>query len=158
LRDTGIAWNKRCTVQAIRTPESDKRNTLKLWGVFMEKTEDRLLIGTADIYKKTYYYNPYFEKLPALIKDEVQEICTAYAQKLHCVFSLKFREDGDVYFETAAEDWDMNYDEIGAKLDIDRLTRQRRDLFGSLRLWYLVFVKGITMEEAHNDLESEDSI
>ena len=106
------------------------------------------LIGRASIYNKTYYYNPLFAKLPRPVLDEVQQICTYYAGKLHCIFSLKFRENGDVYFECLPEEWDESFDEIGAKLDLDKLAREKQEFFLSLKTFYLmVFGEGDLPDE-----------
>jgi len=98
--------------------------------------EQKALIGRASIYNKIYYYNPLYSGLPPAVLAEVQEICTHYAAKLHCIFALKYRENGDVYFECLPEEWDESFDEIGAKLDMDKLARERRDFFLSLKAWY----------------------
>ena len=102
--------------------------------------ENKLLIGRASIYNRTYYYNPEFANLPSPILDEVQQICTYYAAKLHCIFALKFRENGDVYFECLPEEWDESFDEIGAKLDLDKLAKDKQDFFISLKAWYVMTV------------------
>ena len=119
---------------------------------------DKLTIGKASVYKKTYYYNKFFDRLPDAVKEEIQNLCTFYSAKLHCVFSVKFRENGDVYFETQAEDWDMNYDEIGASLDMNKLARERRELFLSLKMWYLVFVLGVAPEDVQKRLLEDESL
>ena len=119
---------------------------------------DKSTIGKASVYNTTYYYNPFFTKLPEAIKEEIQHICTFYSAKLHCVFSVEFRENGDVFFKTAAEDWDMNYDEIGAGLDMNKLAREKRDLFHSLKTWYLIFVLGVAPEDVQKRLSEDDGL
>ena len=104
--------------------------------------ENKNLIGRASIYNKTYYYNPEFANLPAPIRAEVQQVCIYYAEKLHCIFALKFRENGDVYFECLPEEWDESFDEIGAKLDLDKLAREKQDFFLSLKAYYVMVVLG----------------
>ena len=100
--------------------------------------EEKALIGRASVYNRTYYYNREFAALPTEVLKEVQKICTHYAEKLHCVFALKFRENGDVYFECVPEQFDENFDEIGAKLDLDKLARGNEKFFQSLKTWYLL--------------------
>jgi len=102
--------------------------------------ENQRLIGRASIYNKTYYYNPEFANLPSPVLDEVKQICTYYAEKLHCIFALKFRDNGDVYFECLPEEWDESFDEIGAKLDLDKLARDKQDFFLSLKAFYVMVV------------------
>ena len=106
------------------------------------------LIGRASIYNRTYYYNPAFAKLPKPVLDEIQQICTYYAEKLHCIFALKFHENGDVYFECLPEEWDESFDEIGAKLDLDKLAREKQELFLSLKAFYLMVA---SKEEASDE-------
>jgi len=102
--------------------------------------ENKQLLGRASIYNKTYYYNPEFANLPASVLDEVRQICTFYAEKLHCIFALKFRGNGDVYFECLPEEWDESFDEIGAKLDLDKLAREKQEFFLSLKTFYVIMV------------------
>jgi len=102
--------------------------------------ENKWLIGRASIYNKTYYYNPLFGNLPRPVLDEIKQICTHYAAKLHCIFALKFRENGDVYFECLPEEWDESFDEIGAKLDLDKLARDKQDFFLSLKAFYVMTI------------------
>jgi len=123
-----------------------------------EKNSDKTTIGMASVYNTTYYYNSFFAALPEAVKEEIKQICTFYSAKLHCVFSVNFRENGDVYFKTVAEEWDINYDEIGASLDIGKLTRERRDLFISLKMWYLVFILGVKPEDVQKRLLEDDSL
>jgi len=109
--------------------------------------ENKQLLGRASIYNKTYYYNPEFANLPAPVLDEVRQICIRYAEKLHCIFALKFRENGDVYFECLPEEWDESFDEIGMKLDLDKLAREKQEFFLSLKAFYVLVV----LKEGKND-------
>ena len=122
------------------------------------ESSDKKTIGKASVYNTTYYYNPFFDRLPEAVKEEIQNLCTFYSAKLHCIFSVNFRENGDVYFETVAEEWDMNYDEIGAELDINKLARERRELFASLKMWYLIFVLGVAPEDVQKRLLEDESL
>ncbi|MDR2899088.1 MAG: DUF6145 family protein, partial [Clostridiales bacterium] len=97
---------------------------------------------TASVYTRKYYVNPEYKALPAAVLADIHKMCTVYAEKLHCEFSLKFDGNGDVFFETNAPETDYNFDEIGAKLDTDRLARENRELFNGLKLWYTAKIKG----------------
>ena len=66
------------------------------------KNSDKTTIGRASVYNTTYYYNPFFAKLPDAVKEEVQQICTFYSAKLHCVFSMEYKESESVKAEKAA--------------------------------------------------------
>jgi len=104
----------------------------------MEKT----VLAAASVYKQKYYLNPEYSQLPPEIKNEIKALCVATAQRLHCVFMVGFTDDGSVFFESQAEDDDFVYDEIGAPLEIKRLTRERKELADALRIFWLVFVGG----------------
>lgn len=102
----------------------------------MEKTT----IAAASFYKQGYSFNPEFDELPVDIKNEIRIICTLLAQKLHGVFTIGFYSgDGSIYFEAYGEETDYNFDEIGAKLEVDKLTAEKKDLIKALGLWYTVF-------------------
>lgn len=102
----------------------------------MEKTT----IAAASFYRQGYSFNTEFDGLPADIKNEIRIICTSLAQKLHGVFTMGFYGgDGSIYFEAFGEETDYNFDEIGAKLEVDKLTAEKKELIKTLGLWYAVF-------------------
>lgn len=105
----------------------------------MEKSKN--VIGGASVYSKKYFLNPEYNKLPNQVLDEIHELCVFYAQKLHCVFTINFSDEGKIYFETRAMETDYNFDEIGAKLDVDKLIRDKEAFIASLELWHKVFIR-----------------
>ncbi len=96
-------------------------------------------LGAASFYKKGYSFNPEFDNLPMDIKNEIRIICTYYAEKLHGVFTMGFYEDGSVYFEAFGDESDYDYDEIGSKLEIDKLAKEKNELIRALGMWYSIF-------------------
>lgn len=112
----------------------------------MEKT----VLNGASCYNKKYFLNPDFDDLPDSVKEDIKIISVCLAEKLHCVFTMGFYCDGTLYFETAGQEDDFEYDEIGAGLEIRKLEREETELIKSLRLWYLYKKGGISEETNEN--------
>ena len=92
------------------------------------KQEEVVLCGSS-AYTKKYYLNPDFQKLPQGIQDELKLMCVLYTEDVGGTLTLKFDEDGELIFETAADegdlrDWKCSEDETVAehKTGIVRIT------------------------------------
>lgn len=96
-------------------------------------------LAAASFYKQGYSLNAEFNGLPSEIKNEIKILCVSLAEKLHGVFTAGFYENGSIYFEAFGEAGDYNFDDIGAKLEIDRLAVSQKALIAALSLWYTVF-------------------
>lgn len=94
------------------------------------------ILASASTYKKKFYFNSKFNSLPDKIKLELQTIVVCVAEKIHGVFTIGFFEDGRLYFETAATENDFDFDDIGAGLEINKLSREEDELIRSLEKWY----------------------
>ena len=105
--------------------------------------EEVVLCGSS-AYTKKYYLNSDFQKLPQGIQDELKLMCVLYTEDVGGTLTLKFDEDGELIFETAADEGDLLYDEIGSGLKIKQLQRERAELFESLEMYYRVFFLGDT--------------
>lgn len=79
------------------------------------------------------------KKLPPAVKDEIKAFAALAAEKIHCVFVLGFYENGDIYIETKSSENDFDFDEIGAKLEMEKIKKDKSDLFDSLNLWYKIY-------------------
>ena len=101
--------------------------------------KENIIVG-ASVYTGKFFINPLYKDIPEQVLEELREIAIIYAQKLHCYFSVNFDDEGNVYFETRAEDWDINFDDIGARLDINKIINEKEELLNSLKLWYRVFI------------------
>ncbi len=100
------------------------------------------ILSAASCYNKKYYINPDMEKsLPPQIREELKAIVASMAEKLHCVFTIGFYENGDVYIETMGEENDFDFDDIGAKLEINKIKREKSEFLGSLSLWYKIYLR-----------------
>ena len=57
-----------------------------------------------------------------------------------CTFTIGFHtESGDVYFETVRSDEILDFDDIGAELEIKALQKEKVELIKALKLWYLIY-------------------
>jgi (p)ppGpp synthase/HD superfamily hydrolase len=100
---------------------------------------EKQVLATASYYNQKYFINPTFNDIPASIRNELRVICIGFAEKLHGIFTIGFYEDGEVYLETSAEEADYQFDEIGGHLEIKELQKEKKELFRTLRLWYMIY-------------------
>ena len=99
--------------------------------------EEVVLCGSS-AYTKKYYLNPDFQKLPQGIQDELKLMCVLYTEDVGGTLTLKFDEDGELIFETAADEGDLLYDEIGSVLNVKQLQNTKQELLESLEMYYKV--------------------
>ncbi|MCD8089467.1 MAG: DUF6145 family protein [Clostridiales bacterium] len=107
-----------------------------------EREYGKSVICAASVYKQKYFFNDKYSGLPEEIKKEIRVKVVTLAEKLHCIFIMGFYDDGEIYFETRAEEGDFAFDEIGAALEAERLKRSERELISRLGVWYTVFKSG----------------
>lgn len=100
---------------------------------------DKIVLAAASFDKQKYYMDEDFLDLPQSIKDEIKTICVVLADKLMCTFIIGFYPNGDVYFETVKSEEILDFDDIGAQLEIKALNKDKAELIKALRLWYLVY-------------------
>lgn len=101
----------------------------------MKKT----VLAAANCKEQKYYIAKEFEVLPNEIKDEIKIVCVLTAQKLFCTFVIGFLEEGDIYFDVVREESELDFDDIGAELEIKEIRRKKKELLNALKLWYVVF-------------------
>ena len=102
----------------------------------MTNTNGNCVLCGASAYEEKYYLNPQFEKLPEEVKKELRIICILFVDEIGGVFLMEFDEKGYLQFYTQAEDFDYNYDEIGAALMVKEIEKQRRELIEGLEMYY----------------------
>lgn len=100
---------------------------------------DKQIFISATYYKQKYYTNPEFEGLPVEIRNDMRVLCIMLAEKLHGVITLGFHPSGDVFFEIEPEDGDLEYDEIGARLELKEIEEENKEKFKTMKLWYLMY-------------------
>lgn len=109
----------------------------------------RETLFASSIYKQKYYFNAKFNGLPPQIQEELRVLIVPLSQKVHGIIEVGFYEDdGEIYIEASCEDGDYRFDEIGAKLEIDRVLRENKQFFKQLQLWYNVkILKVVNIED-----------
>ena len=99
--------------------------------------EEVVLCGSS-AYTKKYYLNSDFQKLPQGIQDELKLMCVLYTEDVGATLTSKFDEDGELIIETAADEGDLLYDEIGSVLKVKQLQNTKQELLESLEMYYKV--------------------
>lgn len=95
----------------------------------------------ASYYEQKYYFNPEFDKLPTVIKEELQIMVVSFTEKVGGVLTLVFAEEDNLQFQVQALDGDGRFDEIGSALEIKKLQVEKKEFLESLELFYKTFIK-----------------
>lgn len=109
--------------------------------------QEEIVLCGSSAYTKKFYLNPDFEALPQSILDELKIMCVLYTEDVGGTLTLKFDEEGTLIFETAADEGDLLYDDIGSVLKIKQLQNTKAELLESLELYFRVFFLGEDWEE-----------
>ena len=118
--------------------------------------ENNVLVS-ASIYNEQYFVNPYYNSIPKEVLEELRIICITLSAKLHCIFTIGFNEEGNIFINTKSLENDLDYDEIGAKLEINKLLKEKKGLIRALELWYRVFIinKGKDLEKLKENFNED---
>lgn len=100
---------------------------------------DKEILAAASFEKQKYLLEETFSSIPQSIQNEIKVICVTMAQRLCCTFLIGFHKTGDVYFEIVKPEGSIDFDEIGAELEILSLKKEKEELLKGLKLWYIVF-------------------
>ena len=98
------------------------------------------VLAAASVYNEKFYVEPDFNAIPKTVLEEVKNLCIKSAQEISCIFSIGFKDNGAVYFETQASDMDNRFDEATAQEKVEKILIEKADLIQRLSLWYRVFV------------------
>ena len=101
--------------------------------------DGRVVLCGANSYEEKYYLNPDFEQLPDAVKDELKIMCVLYVNDVGGILTLVYEEDGELCFEVTSEEFDPMFDEIGSRLKIKQIQREKQDLLEALQMYYRVF-------------------
>ena len=104
--------------------------------------EEKIVLCGASSYEEKYYLNPDFDALPDSIKDELKIMCVLYVSDVGGILTLVYDEEGNLNFEVTSEEFDPMFDEIGSRLKIKQLQREKEELLTALQMHYKVFFLG----------------
>ena len=104
--------------------------------------QERVVLCGASAYEQKYYLNQDFEKLPVPIHEELKIMCVLFTEDVGGVLTLVFDEEGNLLLETAADEGDLLFDEIGSELKIRRLRKEKVELLLALEMYYRIFFLG----------------
>ncbi len=100
---------------------------------------EKQILAVASYEKQKYFIEPKFQILPEEIQKEIKIMCVLTAQKLCCTFLIGFEKQGDIYFETIKEQQNIDFDDIGAELEIKKIQSEKEQLLKALKLWYIIY-------------------
>ncbi len=104
--------------------------------------DGKVVLCGANSYEEKYYLNPDFEQLPDAVKEELKILCVLYVNDVGGILTLVYEENGELCLEVTAEEFDPMFDEIGSRLKIRQLQREKQDLLEALQMYYKVFFLG----------------
>ena len=87
---------------------------------------EKQILAVASYEKQKYFIEPKFGALPEGIQKELKVMCVLTAQKLCCTFLVGFEREGDIYFETIKPEQCIDFDDIGAELEIKRIQEREK--------------------------------
>lgn len=102
---------------------------------------DKKIIFATSSYNQKYFFDEITENLPTDIKNNIKQIGIYFVNKVGGIFSLGFYKDNSLFIDYSFSEDDFLCDEIGAKLEIEKIKRENKDLISSLTLWYKLFNK-----------------
>lgn len=104
------------------------------------------VLCVANSYIRKFYIDPAFEKLPSVVKQELQIICVQFTEDIGGVLMLYFDEEGSLKLRVMADDADYLFDEIGSDLKIKELSKKHAELFEKLEAYCALAVRGGDVE------------
>lgn len=99
------------------------------------------VIFAVSSYNEKYFFSPITKNLPLEIKKDIKKIGIYFVSKISGIFTTGFYENGDFFIDYKFLETDFDYDEIGAKLEIEKIKREKKQLISSLMLWYKILKK-----------------
>lgn len=100
--------------------------------------EERQVLAAASFAAQKYFLDPVCSTLPKMVQEELQILCVTLAQKLCCTVVLTFAPTGDICFTFQDSENPLNFDQIGAELEMKQVKREKAELLKTCKLWYLI--------------------
>lgn len=106
----------------------------------LENNLEKDVLFAISSYNKKFYFSEISNSLPTEIKNEIKNIGFYFVSKLSGIFSFGFYKNGDFFIQSSCVESDINYDEIGVKLEIEQFKKEKKELIYSLKLWYKILL------------------
>ncbi len=107
----------------------------------MTEDDNKDIIFATSSYKQKFYFSKDARALPESIKEDIKYLAILLTEKVGGVFTIGFyKDDGELFLDFSYNHDDVFYDDIGAKLELQKLYRENREFFEDLTNWYKVFV------------------
>ncbi len=100
----------------------------------MDMSKQVIIVASA--YDEKYYFNDKYKGLPELVKQDLIKIAVTFAEDVGGIFIIGFKDDGEVYLEVEVDEEDLLYDDIGSKLNINKIQKEYVEFFQALTKWY----------------------
>jgi hypothetical protein len=112
---------------------------------------DKIVLCAASYYEHKFYFNDEsFSTLPNDVKREAQIIAATTAEKVRAIVSIGFyAQNGSVFVEIRSNGEDLDFDEIAAKYEVNKIQKSKKKFLNALSLWYRVTklsAKGIAIK------------
>ncbi|MCR5830171.1 MAG: DUF6145 family protein [Lachnospiraceae bacterium] len=101
-----------------------------------------MVLCAASSYEKKYFLDPFCDRLPQSVKDELKIMCTLFVEEVGGVLTIEYDEtDESLYLRTHSDEGDLLYDEVGSGLLIKKIQNSKQELLESLELYCKTFLK-----------------
>ena len=97
---------------------------------------DRKVLCGARYYEQKFYLNPFYDKLPEQIKNELKIMCVMFVDEVSGIIMMEFDDEGSLRLVVTSKPDDFYFDEIGSELKIRQLRNDKRELFDQLEEYY----------------------
>lgn len=101
--------------------------------------QENVVLCGSSAYTRKYYLNEDFQGLPEAIQEELKIMCVLFTEDIGGTLTLSYDEEGNLSFETDADEGDLLYDDIGSVLKVKQLQNTKAELLESLETYYKVF-------------------
>ena len=109
----------------------------------MDMFDENVVLCVSNYYEKKYYFNPYFDKLPDDVKNELKIMCVLFTEEVGGILDMEVDEEGNLLFKSSADEGDLLYDEIACGMLVKKYQYEKRELLESLEMFFKVFFLGM---------------
>ena len=101
-----------------------------------------MVLCAASSYEKKYFLDPFCDRLPQSVKDELRIMCTLFVEEVGGVLTIEYDEpDETLVLRTHSDEGDLLYDEVGSGLLVKKIQTTKQELLKSLELYCKTFIK-----------------